>query len=395
MSSGGASKVRTPRLADLEPSPRNPRRILPAGLSGLTFSLAEFGDISGLTWNQRTGHMVTGHQRLRALQDKYGAELRMRRGTIRTPDGDTFRVRTVDWTEQKELAANVAANNERLGGEWTEGIGDLLDDLRAADGTIYSELLFEELRGDLGLLDSLAGTVVEDEIPEPPKKAMTKPGDLWVMGDHRVLCGDSTDGDEHNRVLGGTAPDAVITDPPYGVGVDYGSVEDSAANVEELMGQVLPLILKWPAVALTPGVPSMWTYPQPSWLMAWVHPAPAGSCPWGFAGVNPILVYGKDPYLAAGLGRRPDSLVMAADREGVEGHPTPKPLKVWVWLVERLLPRSGQTCLDPFLGSGTTIVAAEQLDRRCYGLEIDPIYCDVIVERWQNLTGGKAKRKRA
>ena len=130
----------------------------------------------------------------------------------------------------------------------------------------------------------------------------------------------------------------------------------------------------------------MWFYPRPTWVMAWVHPAGMGNGPWGFNQFHPILCYGPDPYLARGLGSRPDSLVLAVDREGVEGHPTPKPVKVWSWLVQRVTPDASALVYDPFLGSGTTLIAAEQLGRTCYGIEIEPRYVDVILQRYMNLT---------
>lgn len=235
-----------------------------------------------------------------------------------------------------------------------------------------------------------AGELDDDEVPEPPAVPITKPGDLWLLGDHRLLCGDSTKAEDVGRVMAGELADACVTDPPYGVGVDYGIFKDTPENVDALIPKVMRFILEIPCSALTPGVPAMWSYPKPAWVGTWVHPAPCGGCPWGFVGNNPILYYGADPYLKAGLGRRPDSIVMASDRQGEEGHPTPKPLKVWSWLVERLTTKSGQLLFDPFSGSGTTLIAAEQLGRRCFGLEIEPRYCDVIVKRWENLTGKKA-----
>ena len=139
----------------------------------------------------------------------------------------------------------------------------------------------------------------------------------------------------------------------------------------------------------------MWYYPKPTWVMAWIHPAGSGRGPWGFCLNNPILCYGGDPYLKCGHGSKPDAFVMAADREGVEGHPVPKPIKVWEWLVERVTPKIKALVLDPFVGSGTTIIACEKLNRRCYAMEIDPGYCDVAVKRWEDFTGNKAKREAA
>ena len=217
--------------------------------------------------------------------------------------------------------------------------------------------------------------------PDPPAEPRTEEGRMYQLGRHRVACGDSTDGKVVKRLLDGATLDCIVTDPPYSVGVDYGEFQDTKGNV-----------LDAPCAAMTPGVPAMWSYPRPKWVGAWVHPAPSGGCPWGFVGNNPILYYGADPYLKDGKGRRPDSIVMASDREGVDGHPTPKPLKVWSWLVERLTPEKGQLILDPFLGSGTTLIAAEQLDRTCYGIEISPAYCDVVVQRYCNLTDQDADK---
>ncbi len=130
----------------------------------------------------------------------------------------------------------------------------------------------------------------------------------------------------------------------------------------------------------------MWRYPKPKWVLAWVHPAGNGRCPWGFSCFNPILAYGKDPYLAKGKGSRPDTIVSATDRKDVEGHPVVKPMEVWEWLLDRVTPERESLVLDPLAGSGTTIIAAERLGRRCIAMEINPGYCDVIRQRYADYT---------
>ena len=153
----------------------------------------------------------------------------------------------------------------------------------------------------------------------------------------------------------------------------------------------MPLVQRWPVVLLTPGIPAMWAYPPPKWLLAWIHPAASGSCPWGFSSLNPILAYGPDPYLANGKGRRDSTLVLAADRKGDDqDHPVAKPIAVWKWLLERGSLGKGDRILDPFLGSGTTLIACEQLGRQCYGLELEPKYVDIVLQRWQAFTGREA-----
>ena len=198
---------------------------------------------------------------------------------------------------------------------------------------------------------------------------------------HRLAVGDCTDPDVVASVMQGEKAGAVVTDLPYGVGVAYGNFNDAADSVRDLIDAFMPIVRDVPVVALTSGIPAMWDYPRPSWLLAWVHPASNSSGPWGFVGLNPILVYGNDPYLAEGLGRRPTVLVQATDRKGENIHPTTKPIDVWEWLVERVTTKKGSVVLDPFLGSGTTMVAAHKLNRRCFGIEISPAYCAVILER--------------
>lgn len=226
------------------------------------------------------------------------------------------------------------------------------------------------------------GLTPDDQIPEPPKKPKTRRGDLYILGEHRLLCGDSTKAEDVARLMDGQKADAILTDPPYGVGVDYGVFEDTLPNAQGLIEKFMPIILAWDVpILLTPGHRAMWLYPKPSWVLAWIHPAGMGRNPWGFTQFNPILAYGKDPYLKRGLGSRPDTLILAADREGEMGHPTPKPVKVWLWLLERVSPSKEELIYDCFLGSGTTLIAAEKLNRRCYGMEIDPVYTDVCVKR--------------
>ena len=145
-------------IADLEAAPYNPRSIAPEALAGLKRSLGEFGDISGLVFNERSGNLVAGHQRLAALKAEHGDGLRFEGGAVVAPSGERFPVRVVDWPTAKEKAANVAANSPLLAGDWTDGLGGLLDELR-----LEADDLFEGLR--LGELAGLEGAVEE---PPPP-----------------------------------------------------------------------------------------------------------------------------------------------------------------------------------------------------------------------------------
>lgn len=367
-------KIERLPLSKLKPADYNPRTITDENLAGLAASMDRFGCVEPIVWNRKTRRVVGGHQRLRILLDRGETEAD---------------VVVVNLSAADEKALNVALNSPSLQGEFTPDLQALLDEIRGDSPDLYDALLLDELRTE----DPEPVAVTEDEVPEPPVEPVTRPGDLWLCGEHRLLCGDSTKAEDVGRLQNGASFDACVTDPPYGIGVDYGIYKDTQDALIRVISKVMPVLLKLPCAALTSGVLGMWHYPKPAWVGTWVHPAGNGRGPWGFNQNNPILYYGKDPYLQHGLGSRPDSIVFACDRQGVEGHPTPKPLKVWAWLVERLSAKAGQLLFDPFLGSGTTMIAAEQLNRRCYGIEIEPRYVDVCCRRWMNQTGQSPVRE--
>ena len=173
--------------------------------------------------------------------------------------------------------------------------------------------------------------------------------------------------------------DAVVTDPPYGIGVEYGSFIDTPENVAGLAATFVPLARRCAErVVITTGTKAMYLYETPTWTMAWVNPAGAGCNPWGFTCWHPILVYGKDPYLATGKGSRQDIIVHNEASE-TNGHPCPKPVGFMTKLIARVS-LSGTIC-DPFMGSGTTGVAAVKLGRGFIGIEIEQRYFDISCRR--------------
>lgn len=172
--------------------------------------------------------------------------------------------------------------------------------------------------------------------------------------------------------------DVTITDPPYGVGLEYDGFDDSSFNVRELAAAFIPEVVKLShRVAVTPGVRNLFAYPEPTHTGSFSYPAGAGVTRWGFTCWQPILFYGKDPY--GGQGSRPDSHTSYESAEKC-GHPCPKPIGQWEWLVQRAS-REGEVIFDPFLGSGTTAVAAKKLGRHYLGFEISPEYCEIARKR--------------
>jgi len=175
--------------------------------------------------------------------------------------------------------------------------------------------------------------------------------------------------------------DLVLTDFPYGVNYEYDTWVDTPENLTELIKKAMPEILRiGKRVILTCGHTNIWKYPEANWIMAWVNPAGANRNSWGFTCWQPILCYGKDVYLANGLGARQDIIIHNETSEKW-GHSCPKPIEFWKKLLLRGSIKENDTILDPFLGSGTTAVACKQLKRNFIGIEISEKYCEIARQR--------------
>jgi len=228
---------------------------------------------------------------------------------------------------------------------------------------------------------------------------------LRLKSRHRLLCGDSTKAEDVERLMDGETADLLLTDPPYGV--DYeGILNDDAAGLVPLLSAAFAQV----DLHLKAGGSYYVWHPD---IHAWEFANCIRELGWKQAR-PPLIVWAKDQFVfgrgdyhsqtesclygwRGGAGHlklkdRSQSNLWSFPRpHSSEGHPTIKPLGMFVRSIENSS-RPKEIALDPFLGSGTTLVAAEQLDRRCYGLELSPAYCDVIVARWETLTGEKAVR---
>jgi len=212
---------------------------------------------------------------------------------------------------------------------------------------------------------------------------------------HRVVVGDCTKEEAVTAALGQRRPALCLTDPPWGIGATaspknkYDQYVDTVENLQALIDGFLPLaraVAK--VVVVTSGNRNQRRYPEPTWTLAWVTGPHAGSGPWGFCSWQPILCYGKDPKLANRKGRHPDAFVHK-ERSEKNGHPCPKPIKFWGELMKRTS-EPGDTIFEPFLGSGTALIAAEETGRSVCAIEISPAYVDLSVGRWEAFTGRRA-----
>ncbi len=174
----------------------------------------------------------------------------------------------------------------------------------------------------------------------------------------------------------------IVSDAPYGIGLKYDGFDDTEDSVRSIAEDLSPSILSARRAAIFSGVPQMWMWPRPSWVLCWsYYPATNEFSPWGVAQWQPILAYGRDPYLERGLGPRPTVISYARppDKRGTV-HPCPKPLGLMTAVVDRVTAPT-DVVLDMFAGSGTTLRAAKDLGRVAVGIESSERYCEEIARR--------------
>jgi DNA modification methylase len=388
----GNLEVRVMELAALTPAPYNPRTITEEAGKGLRASIRRFGLVQPIVWNSRTQRVVGGHQRIDALKSLGRTEAQ---------------VVVVDLPESEEKALNLTLNNPAITGEFTDDLQAILAELSQ-----LPELELEELRLD-ALLDSTLAGIVEDEVPEPPRKPITRPGDLWILGDHRLLCGDSTRSEDVTRLLDGGRPRLMVTDPPYGVAYDpawrteaakrglltFAPRRDGKVTNDDRVDwreswQLFPgdVAYVWHAGVFTASTASQLEdsgFEIRSQII-WRKPTFAisrGHYHWQH---EPCWYAVRQGASAGWIGDRSQTTVwdVLGRSETKTNHATQKPVEC----MARAIRNHDGDVYEPFAGSGTTVIAAEQLHRRSVAMEIEPAWCDVVVMRWERLTGGKARR---
>jgi DNA modification methylase len=275
-------------------------------------------------------------------------------------------------------------------------LGLELADLREADFDL--DLIgFDagEIEAALNPVEVTDGLTDPDEVPEPPVDPVTVLGDVWLLGNHRLMCGDSTSIDAVEKLMDGKKADFAIADPPYNVGYEYNSVEDNKSDKEYsdfCMSYTNNALIFSAVIAITPGKSNEKHYNRRQdykEYLTWFKKFGLSRGSFYKAMVTePILLIGDKP---KNKFYPTDCLEYMTEREpGLRKlHTCPKPVSLWIAIIEPMTDIKS-VVLEMFGGSGTTIIACEKTNRQARLMELDPKYCDVIVERWQDFTGKKA-----
>jgi len=429
-------------IDDLRPDPANPRRIGEDELDALERSLRQFGFVQPVLARREDATVIGGHQRLVAAR---------RLGLTSVP------VTWLDISVEQARLLGLALN--KISGSWDDALlARLLADLQATPDldlslSGFGEDEVKELLRSLEVRERRERPEafdLEEALAEARRAPRTKPGDLWALGDHRLLCGDATSPADVARLLDGAAPTLLTTDPPYGVSLDgswrdgvYNALGPAEAPYMRSVGQPEgedatrapggrrgrtqghrnttlsgDTRVDWSeAFALVPSLTVGYVW------HAGVHAAAvaAGLQAIGFEIVAQVIwdkglfAIGRSWYHwnhePCWVVRRPGAkvpfrgsrdqatiwrvpspkMIMGGSTEQKQDHPTQKPLVLFETPIANHL-KPGDAVYDPFLGSGTCLIAAERRGCRCHAMEIDPLYVEVALRRWERFSGQAAVR---
>lgn len=385
-----AAKIEHWPIGRLVPYARNARTHSPAQVEQIARSIQTFGFTNPILVDGAQG-ILAGHGRLQAAQ-------KMKLAIVP--------VIVLDHLSEAERRAYILADNklaENAG--WDDGmLAAELAEIRDMDfGLDVIGFDERELAKLLGVPDDAAA----DECPEVSERAVTAAGDLWVLGRHRLLCGDATRREDVERVMAGARADMVFTDPPYGY--EYESNYHKGGNPfgmlrnDDRLVDFIPLIdcylARDAAVYVCashqtvhlwrPLIEACFTYKN---LIVWKkNNWSMGDLEGAYAGQHELILFAHKGRVHLRGERFRD--VWEFDREPPKDHPTQKPAALVAFAIANTSDRAN-IVIDMFAGSGSTLIACEMTDRVARLVEIDPKYCDVIVKRWQTYAGGRATRER-
>jgi len=409
-------------IDELRPDPANPRRIGEDELDALERSIRQFGFVAPVLARREDSTVIGGHQRLVAAR---------RLGLTTVP------VTFLDLSIEQARLLNLALN--KISGSWDDALlARLLADLQSSPEVDLSLSGFgeDEIKDLLRSLETrekreqVESFDLSEALEEATRAPRSKPGDLWSLGDHRLLCGDSTDPDAVTRLLDGAEPRLLATDPPYGVSLD-GSWRDGVFNA---LGPAEKTYMRHKGArntTISGDTRVDWSeafelVPSLAVGYIWHAGVHAGEVAQGLERIGfeivsqviwdkglfamgrswyhwrhePCWVVRRKGAKVRFLGTRDQAtiwnapspkMIMAGSAEPRLDHPTQKPLVLFETPIRNHL-RAGEALYEPFCGSGTALIAAERTGTRAYAMEIDPIYVDVALARWERFSGQVAER---
>jgi DNA modification methylase len=408
MAKVAAVKIKRMKLADLKPATYNPRTITQKAYDGLSESLKKFGIVQPIVFNQTTGNVVGGHQRLKVLSDE-GVE-----------ETDVVIVQLSD-LEEKTL--NITLNNPDIAGDFTEDVNALLAEIAKGSEELFKSLHLDYVNSHIvSHKNDDAGKTNEDALPDIDEShTISKKGRVYKLGVHRLMCGDSTSAKDFATLMQKDKAICMWTDPPYGV--DYGTKntflnelnkpnhlqehikndalipENLAAFLADCFKNANKHMVKGGVYyATAPNSLDMYTAFSDALkkadfsirqVLVWVKSKPAFSRLDYYYRHEPIFYGWSNGGAHKYYGSHAESSVFEVPGEVVCSiHPTMKP----VALIERCIAQSsciGDTVIDMFGGSGATLIACEKTERKARLLELSSTYCDRIRKRYSEFVLGE------
>ncbi len=403
----------------IRPYERNAREHPQTQIDQIRASYREFGEVQRIVVDE-DGELIAGHGRHEALKQENVVEVRV--------------AIAIGWTDEQKRRFRIIDNQLGLNSSWNEKL--LKAEVQALDGLGVDVGLLGFEPGRIAGLKHVApaGNTDPDETPEEPAVPTSARGDVWILGRHRLTCGDSTNPEDVKRVLAGAKPHLMVTDPPYGVKYDaswrvkvgHGGegnatgkvLNDDRADWREAW-ELFPgdVAYVWHAGSFS-GVVSqsleacrfkiraqiIWVKPRHTFGRgdyhfqhepAWYAVKDGGDEAWHFVPEHEVAAYtvreGKTGHYVGG--RKQSTVWNIEHMKSETGHSTQKPVECMKRPVENNS-QPGDAIYEPFSGSGTTIIACEITGRRCLAIELNPAYVDIDVVRWQAFTGHEARLER-
>jgi site-specific DNA-methyltransferase (adenine-specific) len=383
--------IKNLRIADLTPDPQNARQHDDKNIKAIMGSLKEFGQRKPIVITE-AGVIVAGNGTVEAAKRLGWTQI----DVVKVPD---------DWTAEKIKAFAIADNRTAELANWNQEVltSQLLE--LEAEGWELTEFGFEPLEMPVNPDD-----IAEDEIPDsaPIRTAL---GDVWQLGKHRLMCGDSVDNHSVDQLLDGNTVDLVFTDPPYGVaytgGLQFKSdgevvknnremIENDDIDIYEDVMRQLARVAQGPTYIWFADTKAASLYQAAEKygdihaLIIWVKNGGYGALNANYKQKHEPCLYWKPKGKTLNFtGATTETTIWNIDKDGKNKlHPTQKPISLAAKAIGN---HKCITVLDLFGGSGSTLIAAEEMNKKAFVMELDPKYCDVIIERWERLTGQKAE----